>query len=92
MPGRPRRAHAPVPTGKATDAEKDLAMFVQCRVCKRIRVDGSYRLPWPGELSGETAETYCPRCAKETLALIQSGEFARMAERRAAAKSASAMV
>jgi len=59
-------------------------MFVQCCVCKRIRVDGKYRLPWPGELSGEIAETYCPRCAEDTLKRIQSGEFAQMAERRTA--------
>lgn len=59
-------------------------MFVQCRVCKRLRVDGKYRLPWPGELEGEVAETYCPRCARETLERIRNGEFARMAERRAA--------
>ena len=59
-------------------------MFVQCCVCKRIRVDGKYRLPWPGELSGEIAETYCPRCAEETLTRIQAGEFAELAERRAA--------
>ncbi|MBN2712093.1 MAG: hypothetical protein JXR97_06605 [Planctomycetes bacterium] len=58
-------------------------MFVQCCVCKRIRVDGEYRLPWPGELTNEVAETYCPRCARETLQRIRSGEFAEMAERRA---------
>jgi len=61
-------------------------MFVQCCVCKRIRVDGKYRLPWPGELGGEVAETYCPRCAEETLARIQAGGFADSAERRAAAR------
>lgn len=57
-------------------------MIVQCRVCKRIRESGRYRLPWPGELDGAIAETYCPRCAKETLLRIQDGEFARIAERR----------
>lgn len=57
-------------------------MFVQCCVCQRIRVDGKYRLPWPGELSGQVAETYCPRCAEETLKRIQSGEIAHMADRR----------
>ena len=63
-------------------------MFVQCCVCKRIRVDGQYRLPWPGELSTEIAETYCPRCAQETLTRIQTGEFARLAERRKARREA----
>lgn len=58
-------------------------MIVQCRVCKRIRDNGEYRLPWPGELGHDIAETYCPRCARETLERIQEGEFARMAERRA---------
>ncbi len=57
-------------------------MTVQCRVCKRIRVNGKYRLPWPGELSREVAETYCPRCAADTLERIQSGELARSATRR----------
>ena len=57
-------------------------MFVQCCVCKRIRVDGKYRLPWPGELAGEVAETYCPRCAEETLTRIQTGELAELADRR----------
>ena len=55
-------------------------MFVQCRVCKRIRVDGKYRLPWPGELGGEIAETYCPRCAQETLEQIRAGAFASREE------------
>lgn len=54
-------------------------MMVQCRVCKRIRDNGQYRLPWPGELSGKISETYCPRCARETLRRIQDGEFARLA-------------
>jgi len=53
-------------------------MFVQCRVCKRIRVDGKYRLPWPGELNEQIAETYCPRCAEETLEQIRRGEFAQL--------------
>lgn len=57
-------------------------MYVQCCVCKRIRVDGQYRLPFPGEMSGEIAETYCPRCARETLERIRAGEFAHLAERR----------
>lgn len=51
-------------------------MIVQCTQCKRIRVDGVFRLPWPGELSGEISEVFCARCAKEMLARIQSGEFA----------------
>lgn len=57
-------------------------MIVQCRVCRRIRVNGKYRLPWPGELTREVAETYCPRCAADTLERIQSGELARSATRR----------
>ena len=63
-------------------------MIVQCSQCRRIRVDGVFRLPWPGELDGEIAEVYCSRCAREMLARIQSGEFARdrdaAGERRAA--------
>lgn len=53
-------------------------MIVQCRICKRIRDDGQYRLPWPGELSSNLSETYCPRCAHETLQRIQNGDFARL--------------
>ena len=52
-------------------------MIVQCSECKRIRVDGMFRLPWPGELQGEIAEVFCSRCAKDRLARIQAGEFAR---------------
>ncbi len=63
-------------------------MVVQCRECKRIRVDGEFRLPWPGELNDEVAETYCLRCAQEILARIQDGEFARIADRRAARRRA----
>ena len=61
-------------------------MIVQCTQCRRIRVDGVFRLPWPGELDGDIAEVFCSRCAKDMLARIQSGEFAReaMAERKAA--------
>ncbi len=66
-------------------------MFVQCRVCKRIRVDGKYRLPWPGELTEEIAETYCPRCAEETLARIRSGEMAAAAEQSFANRKAANM-
>lgn len=58
-------------------------MVVQCRMCKRIRVDGDFRLPWMGELSGEIADTYCPHCAEEALQRIQSGEYERIARRRA---------
>lgn len=54
-------------------------MIVQCRICKRIRDNGHYRLPWPGELGHDISETYCPRCAHETLTRIQNGEFARLA-------------
>lgn len=53
-------------------------MIVQCRVCQRIRIDGQYRLPFPGELTNDVAPTYCPRCARETLELIRSGELAAM--------------
>ncbi len=57
-------------------------MVVQCRMCKRIRVDGDFRLPWMGELSEEITETYCPHCAEETLKQIQNGDFERIARRR----------
>lgn len=57
-------------------------MIVQCSVCKRIRDNGSFRLPWPGELGSQISETYCPRCASETLSRIQGGDFARIAQRR----------
>ena|GEM_PF-2015022 len=50
-------------------------MIVQCSQCKRIRVDGTFRLPWPGELAGEIAEVFCAKCAKEMLDRIRSGEF-----------------
>ena len=63
-------------------------MIVQCSQCGRIRVDGVFRLPWPGELDGERAEVFCSRCAREMLSRIQSGEFAGMtgtyADRKAA--------
>ncbi len=65
-------------------------MIVQCSECKRIRVDGMFRLPWPGELQGEIAEVFCSRCARDRLARVQAGEFARddvaafMPSRRAA--------
>ena len=63
-------------------------MIVQCSQCRRIRVDGIFRLPWPGELDGEIAEVFCSRCAREMLARIQAGEFAEsvvaMESRRAA--------
>lgn len=46
----------------------------------RIRVEGTFRLPWPGEIGGqEVAEIYCARCAKDRLARVQAGEFAAMA-------------
>ena len=51
-------------------------MIAQCFICKRIRMDGEFRLPWPGELKGRISEVYCPHCAKEALARIQAGEFA----------------
>jgi hypothetical protein len=51
-------------------------MIVQCTECMRIRVGGAFRLPWPGEVSGEVTEVFCPRCARERLARVQAGEFA----------------
>ncbi|MDR2392423.1 MAG: hypothetical protein LBE84_12200 [Planctomycetota bacterium] len=52
-------------------------MIVKCVQCRRIRVDGRFRLPLPGErLEGRTAEVYCPRCAREMLVRIRAGEFA----------------
>ncbi len=65
-------------------------MIVQCSECLRIRVDGMFRLPWPGELAGEIVEVFCPRCAKDRLARVRAGEFALGLERetgRAAANS-----
>jgi len=61
-------------------------MIVQCVHCRRIRVDGVYRLPWPGELSGRVSEVYCPRCAEEMIMRIRAGEFSvdAMAGKRAA--------
>ena len=61
-------------------------MIVQCTQCRRIRIDGMFRLPWPGELDGDVVEVYCSRCAKDMLARIQAGEFAfhSAAERKAA--------
>ena len=55
---------------------------VQCKVCKRIKDQGEFRLPWPGELGYNIREVYCPRCARETLKIIQSGAFARHARVR----------
>lgn len=52
-------------------------MIVQCAECRRIRVNGLFRLPWPGELEGEIVEVFCPRCAKERLARVRAGEFAQ---------------
>ncbi len=64
-------------------------MWVQCVVCRRVRADGAFRLPWPGELAGEdVAETYCPRCAGETLSRIQRGEFERATRRDLARRAA----
>lgn len=64
-------------------------MIVQCSQCKRIRVDGVFRLPWPGEMDGEISEVYCARCAREMLERIQSGEFVAVAagEKRRAVNS-----
>ena len=50
---------------------------IQCKVCKRIKDNGEFRLPWPGELGTDIKEVYCKRCAQETLKLIQHGVFAR---------------
>ncbi len=57
-------------------------LTAQCKVCKRIEDNGEFRLPWPGELGHNIREVYCPRCARETLRVIQSGAFARHAELR----------
>jgi hypothetical protein len=53
----------------------------------RIRVGGTFRLPWPGEIGGDVTEVYCPRCARERLARVQAGEYAGMPEFVAARKS-----
>jgi DNA primase large subunit len=50
-------------------------MVVQCCVCKRVRDRGQYRHAWPGELPLHVSHTYCPRCARETLAKLQRGEL-----------------
>ncbi len=63
-------------------------MIVQCTQCRRIRVDGMFRLPWPGELDEAISEVYCPRCAKEMLARIQAGEFAVGMDEAAGRKAA----
>ena len=52
-------------------------MVEQCTECRRIRVDGFFRLPWPGELDDDITEIFCPRCAREKLQRIKSGEFIR---------------
>ncbi|MDR3211845.1 MAG: hypothetical protein LBU79_08010 [Planctomycetota bacterium] len=52
-------------------------MVIQCMECKRIRVDGLFRLPLPDEIGPHrVANIYCPRCATEMLSRIQAGEFA----------------
>ncbi|MCC8115827.1 MAG: hypothetical protein LIP18_01500 [Planctomycetes bacterium] len=51
-------------------------MIVQCSECLRIRDDGVFRLPWPGEVKGEVAKVFCSRCARDMLRRIQAGEFA----------------
>lgn len=64
-------------------------MLVQCVVCRRVRVDGRFRLPWPGELADEAvAETYCQRCAEETLARIRRGDFERISRAELARRAA----
>lgn len=65
-------------------------MIVQCKECMRIRVRGSFRLPWPGEVGGEVTEVYCPRCARERLARIQAGEYAVAQQFAPARKSVNA--
>ncbi|MDR1518557.1 MAG: hypothetical protein LBU23_00220 [Planctomycetota bacterium] len=62
-------------------------MIVKCLQCQRIRVNGAFRLPWPGELEGRIVEVYCPRCAREMIARIRAGEFAAPAARRRAAEA-----
>lgn len=49
-------------------------MVVQCRVCKRVRDNGQFRPPWPGELPLKISESYCPRCARDTVEAIRRGE------------------
>lgn len=64
---------------------------IQCKVCKRIKDNGEFRLPWPGELGTDIKEVYCSRCAQETLRLIQNGVFARhsiMLQQRRTSKQA----
>lgn len=56
-------------------------MMVQCRVCKRIRDNGRYRMAWPGELPMQVSLTYCPRCARSTLAALQRGDLPAHYER-----------
>lgn len=50
-------------------------MIVQCSQCRRIRVDGVYRLPYPEEIEGDVADVFCPRCARIMIARIRAGEF-----------------
>lgn len=50
-------------------------MTVQCHVCRRIRDNGEYRLPWPGELPMNVTRTYCPECAEKTLGQIRDGKL-----------------
>jgi Zn finger protein HypA/HybF involved in hydrogenase expression len=50
-------------------------MVIQCKVCRRIKVNGRYRYPWPGELPLETNKTYCPKCAEDTLKSLQKGKL-----------------
>lgn len=55
-------------------------MVAQCGQCLRIRVEGMFRLPWPGEIGGEQIEeVYCVRCARERLARVRAGEYAMVA-------------
>ena len=63
-------------------------MIVQCSECLRVRVNGNFRLPFPGEIKGEVAEVYCLRCARERLSRVQAGEFATDMAFPAAARKA----
>jgi hypothetical protein len=63
-------------------------MLVQCRVCRKVRDNGRFRQPWPGELPLDVKYTYCPACARETLATLQRGEVPSCFSGRAAAEHA----
>ena len=49
-------------------------MTLRCRMCRRIRVNGRFRLPWPDEALDAVREAFCPSCAKEALDRLRAGE------------------